>query len=456
MAIKFSCQQCGKIFSAQEKYAGRYTKCPVCGRILQISTPAFQNSEETMTPAPPPLSPDSLTPDSDEWPKLPPLFETPRPSSALTLTNKHANGSQRPRSAWSAAIIMGLCVAFGLGGWTLGRIEWVGPSHGRRKTVDAPQVSLLPVTLREATTVPDYSRWQLQETFRWNHGEVTCVAFSSDGRTIAVGGGTHRRTDTSGDPIESGLLQLWDTKSGAAKLSVADSEHEIRSVVFYPDGATLAVSDRRKTRVIDAQSGATRVILPSGSHFPIALNPRRNVLAIKPDVFYDSLSGQPIPSPITNHGTNMVFSPDGTLLCEDLDLWNLDTGKQVARLSFPGTSVRSTLAAFSHDGKMIAMEYGLWKTAGGQRVWSQAHDKSRFVTGVAFTPDDGFVLTSDRNGELRISEVSTGRVARVFRWHDEVEGLALSPDGALLVTIGTAADGLVKVKVWRASTREAE
>jgi len=170
----------------------------------------------------------------------------------------------------------------------------------------------------------------------------------------------------------------------------------------------------------------------------------------------DSLSGRPIPPPTTNHGTNVVFSPDGSLLCVDLDVWNLDTRKRVTRLSSPGTSVRSTLAAFSHDGKLIAMEYGLWKTAVGQPVWLQPHDKSRFVTGVAFTPDDRFVLTSDRNGELRISEVSTGRVARVFRWHDEVEGLALSPDGALLVTIGPVVDGLVKVKVWRASTRKAE
>ena len=220
---------------------------------------------------------------------------------------------------------------------------------------------------------------------------------------------------------------------------MGEPEHEIRSVVFYPDGSTIAVSDRRKTKIADAQSGATRITIPSGSHFPFALNPIRNILAKGPDEFYDSLGGQEIRSPVTGNGTSVAFSPDGTAVFDGVNLWNLDTRKRVARLTFTGTMSGSVFTPFSHNGKMIAMEYGLWNTSGGRPLWMQSRDDSRYVTGVAFTPDDRFVLTSDRNGQVRIAEVATGRIANTIHPHEQVEGLALSPDGSLLVTIGPRA-----------------
>jgi WD40 repeat protein len=296
----------------------------------------------------------------------------------------------------------------------------------------------------------DFSRWKVARTFSWEDQDLTCVAFSPDNRTIAVGGGTQRRTDS--DPIETGLLQLWDVETGEVLLSLTDPDDEVRSVVFDGRGTGLAVGDRRKTKLIDIRSGTTRITIAEGNHFPIAFDPHKKLLALKPDVFYDYLSGQPKACPVNRPGTNGAFSPDGTLFCADLDIWDLRSGRKVAELGFPGTA-KSTLAAFSRDRKSIAMEYGIWKTSGGQPVWMQAHERSTFVTGITFTPDDRFLLISDRNGELRISEVPNGKLIDSLKPHESIEGMALAPNGSAMVTIGPATDG--QVKVWKPKTRPA-
>jgi hypothetical protein len=52
MAVKFSCE-CGKRFSAQEKYAGRRTRCPDCGREMEIPVQAAREADEAQPPMAP-------------------------------------------------------------------------------------------------------------------------------------------------------------------------------------------------------------------------------------------------------------------------------------------------------------------------------------------------------------------------------------------------------------------
>jgi WD40 repeat protein len=68
---------------------------------------------------------------------------------------------------------------------------------------------------------------------------------------------------------------------------------------------------------------------------------------------------------------------------------------------------------------------------------------------MAFTPDDRFVISSDRYGEIEVRDAATGRVVTSFRGHKQTNGMALSRDGSTLVTVGEGeGEG---VKIWRAA-----
>src|SRR5262245_28315718 len=69
-------------------------------------------------------------------------------------------------------------------------------------------------------TAVDYSRWHVAKMIPWQSEEPTCVAFSPDNHTIAGGGGTQTRVDRPSDPVESGLLRLWDVENGEVRLSL--------------------------------------------------------------------------------------------------------------------------------------------------------------------------------------------------------------------------------------------
>jgi WD40 repeat protein len=52
-------------------------------------------------------------------------------------------------------------------------------------------------------------------------------------------------------------------------------------------------------------------------------------------------------------GSNLVFSPDNSLLYTDNRLWDIATGQQVAE--FPGIEWYTQQAAFSDDGTLLAL-----------------------------------------------------------------------------------------------------
>jgi hypothetical protein len=50
MAIKLACPGCGKKLRAKDKHAGRRTKCPACGRAIEVPVPATPNGQTTPSP----------------------------------------------------------------------------------------------------------------------------------------------------------------------------------------------------------------------------------------------------------------------------------------------------------------------------------------------------------------------------------------------------------------------
>ena len=110
------------------------------------------------------------------------------------------------------------------------------------------------------------------------------------------------------------------------------------------------------------------------------------------------------------------------------------------------------MGTFSHDNKMIGTAHDLWMVGGGEKpVWKCVVPGSTYPSGIAFTPDDKFLLSSDYSSGVSIVDVANGEIVNTLIPGHNVMGMAVSPDGSLLVTIGFAANE--PIKVWKVGLR---
>lgn len=89
--------------------------------------------------------------------------------------------------------------------------------------------------------------WSAHQKTREGHGDsVTVVAFSPDGKTLAL---------ASGDRT----IWLWDAALGTHQQTLEGHVNSVNAVAFSPDGKTLAsASDDGTIRLWDAATGAHR------------------------------------------------------------------------------------------------------------------------------------------------------------------------------------------------------
>lgn len=239
---------------------------------------------------------------------------------------------------------------------------------------------------------------------------VDSVAFSPDGKTLAVAG-----VDQA--------TQLWEVPACKPGRRFQHPGYDVVAA-FSPDGKNLVTGG-------GTDAGDGNVVLWD--------------LATGEEV-RRFVSGKKLPWEVTS----VAISPDGRsvvagLLGWDIHVWDLATGQAKAKF-YANSPVLAV--AFSPDGRSLACgstaanfalidpDTGKQSVALNQQTTARAGVKhTGSVNSLAFSPDGGKLATGSEDGTVRLWDVATGDVAAVLTGHsDEVSTVAFSPDGKSLAS----------------------
>jgi WD40 repeat protein/uncharacterized caspase-like protein len=324
-------------------------------------------------------------------------------------------------------------------------------------------------------------------------GEVTSIAFTPDGQTLASTG-------------EDKTIKLWDAATGVELRTIPAHTDEVNAIAISPDGKTLASGSTDHTiKLWDIASG-TELKTLTGHELPVnsvAFSPDGKLLASgsfdKTIKLWDVASGELLKT-LSGHEayvSRVVFSPDGGTLMsgggddKTIKVWEVASGALQRTLAGHTDAVNTI--AISADGKTLASASSdktvrLWDAATGALIRSikqsgepyalcfsldgkklavgsrgeavklyetrtgyKMSDYGDFIfpgtTAVAISPDGARLVCGDKSGQIFSWELATGEDSVTYTGRDDLKGIhavAISPDGKLIVS----GDGEGQIKLW--------
>jgi WD40 repeat protein len=281
---------------------------------------------------------------------------------------------------------------------------------------------------------------------------VRSVIFNPDGKTLASGG-------------DDQTVRLWEVSSGKLLTILQGHIGIIYSVAFSPDGKMLASGgDDQTVRLWEVSSGKLLTILQvhTGTVYSVAFSPDGKTLASGGDDqtirLWEVSSGKLFTS-LRGHISivrSVAFSPDGKMLAsgnadQTIRLWEVSSGKLLITLQGHTSIVRSV--AFNFDGKMLAsgsddQTIRLWEVNSGRCLTtSQGHTST--VKAVAFSSDGKMLASGNADQMVRLWEVSSGKLLTSLRSHiGMIYSVTFSPDGKTLAS-GSADQ---TIRLWEVSS----
>ena len=288
---------------------------------------------------------------------------------------------------------------------------------------------------------------------------VASVAFSPDGTLLASGSWN----DT---------VKLWDVSTERQIATLPSKQPTL--VAFSPDGKTLAVGTRYFYNTVELWDVATQERIATLGHravvfYTVSFSPDGKTLAVgtwdNTVELWDVATQERIATLGHEAVVNAVsFSPDGTLLASGsrdntVKLWDVATRERIATL---GHGAEVDAVSFSPDGTLLASGSGdgtvkLWDVATRDQIATLKHHTNGWYNGGAtsasFSASDGALLaTKGESGSVILWDVLTREKIVTF-WHTyEIRSMSLSPDGTTLAAGGE--DGTIllwNVSQWSGS-----
>ena len=357
-------------------------------------------------------------------------------------------GRPRPVAAWTrrhrlpAFALAGLALA-AVAGVAFALASWAMPSNAAKSRPQAqsgtaaaksPQAS----TPASPASIPGYTSVPIKLPSPYAGKEIDSLAFGLGGTTLAIAGNAH--------------VCLWNvvTRTGCRTSSYVT---DANAVAFSSDGKTLGVGGAGgRVALFNASTMTlTKYFTDPGSYgvVSLAFGPDDRTVAAGDDngntYLWDIATGKAVTlaDPKSQGVRTVVFTPDGkTLAVGDLNgsvfLWNVQSGKLAGTLADPDSRGVNSMA-LSPDGTTVAAgdDNGrtfLWDVATGKLARVYPDPASTGVSAVAFSPDGRLLAASDESGYIFFWETAAVHLVNTVPVNVDIAALAFTPDGKTLAT----------------------
>jgi Novel STAND NTPase 1/WD domain, G-beta repeat len=276
---------------------------------------------------------------------------------------------------------------------------------------------------------------------------VRAVDIASDGK-VAWGGGA--------------TATLWDPRHDAAPVDLIGHAGTVLDVRFSPDATSLATASADGTaRLWRVDNGYPIATMFGHGNWVtrLAFSPDGSTLATASDDktarLWEAGTGRPLATLVGHRGavTDLRFEDGGAVLVTrgtDGRVLRWD-GLGEPRLTSAGTSPAYPVTrATSSSGRRAVIEGRVVRLSGGggrERTLLGHFDE---VNSVAFSSDGRLVVTASRDKDARVWDAATGDLVQLLRGHfGSVAAASFSPDARWVVTAGPHSAGLWEVASGR-------
>lgn len=295
-------------------------------------------------------------------------------------------------------------------------------------------------------------------TLQWLGLGVHALAFSSDGKILAVSGQAYS---------DKCNVQLWDVATRQEKKRLAALSGFSSSIAFSPDNRSLAAASSLAPDSIHIWEVATGQLRTKMNKYSKDDSLASKTVGFSPDgkLFVSGeLGGTVI---VWNAGTmkiqvsftahkkrlnDLAFSRDGKLLAtasedKSVIIWDAVTFKQKSVLLRHKDEVKciawsnggSLLASGSEDGTVI-----IWNVGSGEALATLKNEGATWVDSVAFSGNDELLASGGTDHFVRLWNVKTGNLDATLKGHtDRIRCVRFSPGGTFLAS--GSQDGTVKL-----------
>lgn len=271
--------------------------------------------------------------------------------------------------------------------------------------------------------------------------EISAIAISPDGSTVAAGTRPRRRNVDHDSP----RIRLWDlarqTPLSLGQIDGPTGDNDVHALAFSPNGRALAIGMGKGLRLWlrTTQKEVENALIDS---YSITRNTRalayspdgRTVAAGRPLTLWDAVSGQalrPLGNP-TSQPQALAYSPDGRMIAaggERLELIDVGSGQVIRTLA--GAKADIHAIAFSADGQTLVTggpTLQTWDIRTGQALRTFGGHLDQ-ITGVAFDKHGERIISSSYDGTTRLWQVDRGAELLRFVSFRDGQWIAITPEG---------------------------